>query len=189
MNLGQSILAAAALVLITILVISANRMIILSQQDEYISIAKNAAGEIANEIINEALSKRYDKTTFSYYPDSTEFTSPSLLKPEWSEPKFTVSSPDTSFSSSLPSFRSTTSYNDFDDYNGYVRKVNTPTIKGFIAICTVTYTQPENLNVASSDYGYFKRIVVTVEQPTYLPRIPDPVTGTPQISFSAVKTY
>jgi hypothetical protein len=179
-NLGQSILAAGALIVITILVISANRMIILSQQDEYKSIAANDASEIASAIMNEALSKKFDAlSNTTYYQPSGEFTTTSVLGPEGSEPKFSVSSPD------IATFSSISLYNDFDDYNGYIRKVDTQTMSGFIAKCSVSYVQSNNLNVVSNSKGYFKRIVVTVEHPVYLP----PINGIPQISFSAVKTY
>ncbi|MCX6120517.1 MAG: hypothetical protein NTX44_02720 [Ignavibacteriales bacterium] len=178
MNLGQSILAAAALIAITILVISANRLIVQSQQDEYRSIAFNQASEIASALMNEALSKKFGTNVNpAYYQPPSEFTDPSALGPEGSEPRFSVSIPDTATTTST--FRSLGSYNDFDDYNGYVRKVNTPALNGFIATCTVTYVQSGNLNVVSTSKGYFKRIVVTVQHPVYLS----------PISFSAVKTY
>ena len=182
-------MAAAALIVLTILVISANRMIVQSQQDEYRAIAVNEASEIASAIINEALSKAYDN--YSYlnradtisYADSTRFTAPGSLGPEWGKPKFSVSNPD--IASSTGSFLSASLYTDFDDYNGYWRKVDTPTMTGFIANCTVTYVRPTNLNQpANFRQRYFKRIVVTVYQPQYLPQ-----DALHPISFSAVKTY
>jgi len=179
-NLGQSILTAAALIVITILVINVNRMIIQSQQEEYRSIASNLASEIASAIINEALSKKFGANAISsYYQPSSEFTDPSALGPEGSEPRFSVLLPDTSLNSFLPAFRSIAAYNDFDDYNGYIRKVDTPALKGFLAKCKVTYVQVGDLNAIKASKGYFKQIVVTVEHPQYLS----------QISFSVVKTY
>jgi hypothetical protein len=194
MSLGQSILAAAALIVLTILVISANRMIVQSQQDEYRAIAVNEASEIASAIMNEALSKAYDNysylnpipeivypdTTVKSYPDAIKFsfTPPGSLGPESGKPTFSVSTPDIATATST--FQSASLYTDFDDYNGYVRKVDTPTMKGFLAKCTVTYVQANNLNIVKNWKGYFKRIVVTVEHPVYLE---------PPISFSAVKTY
>jgi hypothetical protein len=171
MSLGQSILATAALLVLTILVISANRMIVQSQQDEYRAIAVNQAGEIASAIIDEALSKQYD----SYNP-STYVTDPNYFSdpgPNATE-AYNVPLPDT-----FP-FRSINWYNDFDDYDGYSRTVDTPTLKGYLAKCTVDYVQSSNFTKTTTTKGFFKRIVVTVEQSMYLE---------PPISFSAVKTY
>lgn len=172
MNLGQSILAAAALIAITILVISANRMIVQSQQDEYKAIAVNEASEIASAIINEAMSKQFDLYNPSppTYPDPNNFSDPG---PNASE-AYNVPLPDT-----FP-FRSIGGYNDFDDYDGYSRTVDTPTLKGYLAKCTVDYVQSSNFTKTTTTKGFFKRIVMTVEHPVYLE---------PPISFSAVKTY
>jgi hypothetical protein len=178
-NLGQSILAAAALIAITILVISANRMIVQSQQDEYKAIAVNEASEIASAITNEALSKQFDaSSTASYYQSPSEFTDASALGPNATTEAPHVPLPDVS--TTTTSFQSIRWYSDFDDYDGYSRIVNTPTLKGYLATCKVDYVQSGNFNNVTTTKGYFKRIVVTVEHPVYLE---------PPISFSAVKTY
>ena len=181
MSLGQSILATGALIVLTILVISANRMIVQSQQDEYRAIAVNQASEIASAIMNEALSKQFDEnSTVPYYQSPSEFTDASALGPDGYSEIYFVPKPDTSRILYASSFRSMKYYNDFDDYNGYWRKVDTPTLKGYLAKCTVTYVDSSNFNSIITTKGYFKRIVVTVEQSMYLE---------PPISFSAVKTY
>lgn len=185
MSLGQSILAAAALIMLTILVISANRMIVQSQEDEYKAIAVNEASEIANAIINEALSKQYDaNSSTSSYQSASVFTDASSLGPNSTESS-NVPTPDTSLIPYSSSFRSIKYYNDFDDYHLYERKVNTRTLIGYVAKCKVTYVRSDNFNLPTTTKGFFKRIVVTVEQSVYLP----PINGVPQISFSAVKTY
>ncbi len=181
MSLGQSILAAAALIVLTILVISANRMIVQSQQDEYRIIAVKEASEIASSIINEALSKQYDSYNPStYVTNPNDFSNPGP-NPTTEQP-YVPSNPyyDTSLIPYASKFRSMIYYNDFDDYNGYWRKVDTQTLKGYLAKCTVGYVQSSNFNISTGTKGYFKRIVVTVEHPMYLE---------PPISFSAVKTY
>jgi len=178
-NLGQSILAAAALIVLTILVISANRMIVQSQEDEYRAIAVNEASEIASAIINEALSKQYDLYNPSTYPDPSNFTDASSLGPNSTE-SGNVPLSDVSSIPYSSSFRSNKYYNDFDDYDGYRRTVNTRTLNGYEAKCVVTYVQSDNFNVTTTTKGFFKRIVVTVEHSVYLK---------PPISFSAVKTY
>jgi hypothetical protein len=187
-SLGQSVLTAAALIVLTILVIGANRLIFQSQEEEYTAKAKTVASEIAKAIIDESMKKKFDEleiVPYAYFQNRWEFTDIWHLGPSTTEAA-TVSLPDSSWSSS---FRSMTGYDDFDDYNGYVRIVDAPLAKGFIARCKVYYVNNTNLNAERSSQGYFKRLDVTVEHPVYLPRLPDPITGTPQVSFSAVKTY
>ena len=67
MSLGQAILAILALIVITFLVVSANRIITNSLQDELTGEAYNQAGDIANDIINEALKKKFDDPTVVHY--------------------------------------------------------------------------------------------------------------------------
>ena len=132
MTLGQSILAIMALVVITFLVVSANRIVSQNLQEELKGEAYNQAGEIASELINEALKKKFDDPTiihtvnqwiwingygwkwfssyklYDFYQNSTDFTSPASLGPTGAE-KTTVQIPD-----QYP-FKSITGYDDFDD--------------------------------------------------------------------------
>jgi hypothetical protein len=180
MTLGQSILTTAVLVVITILVISANNIVLQSGEDELSGEAYRIAADAANSLINEALKKKfdvdvdgtYDLYRSPYYPENN-FTDPSSLGPNATEAG-TVTLPDT-----YP-YRSVAGYNDFDDYNGYSRTVDTPTIKGFTISCTVYYVTITNLNVKTTSKTYCKRLVVTVTHPQY---IKDP------ISFSALMIY
>ena len=174
MSLGQSILSILALVVITFLVVSANRIITDSLQDELKGEAYNQAGEIANDLINEALRTKFDDPSvwhivngrsyqlYAFYQSPSDFTSPSSLGPSLAE-KTAVPLPDT-----YP-YKSLTGYDDFDDYNGYQRIVDTPVMKGFVVNCTVTYVNGGDLNTPYNGKQYYKRLVVTVSQPTYLP--------------------
>ena len=68
MTLGQSMLAAVALAVITVLVISANKIVIQSQDDELKGESYRIAGDIASTLINEALKKKFDlSATYNYY--------------------------------------------------------------------------------------------------------------------------
>jgi len=175
MSLGQSILSILALVVITFLVVSANRIITDSLQDELKGEAYNQAGEIASDLINESLKKKFDDPTvvhytskgtayylYDFYQNSNDFTAPGSLGPSLAE-KTAVPLPDT-----YP-YKSLTGYDDFDDYNGYQRIVDTPVMKGFVVNCTVTYVNGGDLNTPYNGKQYYKRLVVTVSQPTYLP--------------------
>jgi hypothetical protein len=190
MSQGQSFLAILALVVITFLVVSANRIITDSLKDELTGEAFNQAGEIANDLINEALKTKFDDPTVVHYvryggywysyklydnnmyePNPLNFTAPSSLGPTSSIGY--PGHPDTYPYKSI-------AYDDFDDYNGYQRIVDTPIMKGFVVNSTVTYVDSSNLNTPVSYQTYYKRLLVKVTQPTYLPDT---------LFFSTVMTY
>jgi hypothetical protein len=183
MSLGQSILSILALVVITFLVVSANRIITDSLQDELKGEAYNQAGEIANDLINEALRTKFDDPSvwhivngrsyqlYAFYQSPSDFTSPSSLGPTTSVGY--AGHPDTYPYKSI-------GYDDFDDYNGYQRIVDTPIMKGFVVNCTVTYADTTNPNTPVNYRTYYKRLVVKVMQPTYLPDT---------LFFSTIMTY
>jgi len=193
MSFGHSFLTILALVVITFLVVSANRIVTQSLQDELTGEAYNQAGEIASDLINEALKKKFDdpkvlhsftysgngKTYYYHIYDSTmydnqsNFTAPGSLGPTGTEIT-SVPLPD-----KYP-FKSIAGYDDFDDYDGYQRIVDTPIMTGFIVNCTVTYVNGGALNTPYNSQSYYKRLVVTVSQPTYLPDA---------LSFSTIMTY
>lgn len=183
MSTGQTILSIAALVVITALVLSANRIVTQSYQDELKGEAYNQAGEIANDLINEALKTKFDDPTvvhsyygkayklYDFYQSPSDFTSPGSLGPNSSVGN--ASNPDRYPYKSI-------GYDDFDDYNGYQRIVDTPIMKGFVVNCTVTYVDTSNLNTPVNYRTYTKRLVVKVMQPLYLPDT---------LFFSTIMTY
>jgi hypothetical protein len=167
-------LTAAALIIITMVVISANRLILESQQDEFAGEAYNLASEIGNALIAEASKKRFDESAkTTYYQSIVEFTWPSSLGPDGTE-GVAVPLPDT-----YP-FKSISGYDDFDDYNKYYRVVDTPVITGFIVRDSVFYVRTDEPDERVAYYSYLKKMIVTVEHPLYLPR---------PLQFSTVKAY
>jgi hypothetical protein len=174
MSLGQSMLTAAALIIITMVVISANRLILESQQDELAGEAYNLASEIGNALLMEASVKKYDASaTNSYYQWITEFTGANSLGPNSSEAA-AVPLPDRS------PFKSIGAYNDFDDYNRYWRIVDTPIITGFIVKDSVFYVRSDELDERTNYPTYLKKMIVIVEHPLYLPH---------PLQFSTVMAY
>lgn len=174
MSLGQSMLTAAALIIITMVVISANRLILESQQDEFAGEAYNLASEIGNALLMEAGKKKYDaSSTNSYYQNIWEFTGANSLGPNSSEAS-AVPLPDR-----FP-FKSLAGYNDYDDYHRYWRIVDTPVITGFIVRDSVIYVGADDLDSRVNYPTYLKKMIVTVEHPLYLPR---------PLQFSTVMAY
>jgi hypothetical protein len=197
MNLGQSALAIIALVTITFLIITANRIIIQSRQNELIGEAYNQAGEIASELINEAMKKKFDDPVVTHtYAVNDWVWNPSTSSWQYIgtvsyklydtyEKNWTVNF--TAMGSLGPSIRpsgfnektavpkpdrapyqSIANYDDFDDYNGYQRIADTPIMTGFVVNCTVLYLASTTL-VPAGNPTYTKQLIVKVTQPTYLP--------------------
>ncbi len=174
MSLGQSILTTAALIIITLVVISANRLILESQQDELMGEAYHLASEIANSMLTEASQKMFDPNPwYSWNSASESFTPVYMLGPNSSE-MAAVPLPDR-----YP-FKSIAGYNDFDDYHLYTRVVDTPIITGFQVRDSVFYISSSN---PDTPYGYptaLKKMIVTVTHSLYLPK---------PLLFSTVKSY
>jgi hypothetical protein len=174
MSLGQSMLTAAALIIITMVVISANRLILESQQDEFSGEAYNLASEIANSMLMEASRKKFDENfTSSYYQDVWEFADPTSLGASLTESS-AVPLPDHA------PFKSIGAYDDFSDYNGYERIVDTPVITGFIVRDSVCYVNPTDPDTPLDYQSYVKKLVVKVSHPIYLPK---------PLEFSTLMSY
>lgn len=175
MSLGQSMLTAAALVAITIIVMSTHRFVIQTKEDEIRSMAMRIGSDAAASLIQEALIKQFDvNAVTTYYQRASEFHSPSILGPSPSEASI-VQLPDT-----LP-YRSIANYNDFDDYTRYTRIAKTEAMDGFFLSCEVHYVQHSNLNLISTGQTYYKRIIVKVVNPYYMKG--------DTLTFSAIKSY
>jgi len=173
--MGQQIITVMALVLLTIAIVGANRLIVESINTRMEGEALHLAAGIAQSLLDEAKSKKFDhKAVETYYQATSEFTAATSLGPDGTEPGFSTISPDV-----FP-FRSIGNYNDFDDYRNYVRVVNTGTIQGFIVKATVTYVATGNPESATTTRTYWKRMNVTVEHPTYLKK---------PIQLSTIKVY
>ena len=167
-------LTAAALIVITMVVISANRLILESQEDEFAGEAFNLASEMANAMIMEASKKQFDDNAVSgTYQNVWEFTPPSMLGPGPAESSV-VPHPD------VAPFKSIGGYDDFGDYNGYVRIVDTPVIQGFIVRDSVVYVSPSDPDTPLNYQSYVKKLVVIVSHPQFLPR---------PLQFSTLMTY
>lgn len=158
--MGQTIISAGLIVLVTIAVINANRLVINSQTTKMEAQARLEASDIAMEIITEARLRKYDEYADTvFYQATSAFTHYSSLGPESGE-SFTL--PDT-----LP-YRSPGRYDDYDDFNGYRRKVSTTTLTGYNVWCKVYYatqTYPDKLTTSKT---YVKTLEVYVSHPLYL---------------------
>ncbi|MGH2569433.1 MAG: hypothetical protein ACRDGA_13930 [Bacteroidota bacterium] len=158
--MGQTMVTAGFFVLLIAAVISANRMIGESTSTTYEGDAMNMAVDIARSVMNAAYRKKFDENAIdSVYQAASDFTAPASLGPSSSE----IISP---WPDQVP-YKSPGLYDDFDDYNGYVRTVDAAALKGFIVTVQVYYVD-ESKFLKSNVQTYFKRIDISVEHPTYL---------------------
>lgn len=185
-------LTAAFLVLITIAAMNANKMIVERDVSYYEQEAYQQAAVLANALLTEIMTKRFDEyatSTDSWYADVTDFSTPLGPFP-WEASNVNPSgTPDR-----WNPYRSvTTSYfNDVDDYHGYKRTATSGGLPGFLLTVQVYYVDTTNLELASVSRTYYKRIVVTVTNTTYFrkrDRDNNGVEEDVELVFSTVKAY
>lgn len=170
--MGQTIISAGLVIIVTIAVINANRLVMTSETAKMEGLARMKSIDIALEFLTEVRLKKFDQNdTSATYLNQNSFTSSSSLGAETSE-RFTL--PDT-----LP-YRSATRYNDIDDYNGYRRTVNSSDISGFVLSATVHYATQSSPDNITTSKEYVKTVKVQVTHPTYM------VVPT---KFALTKTY
>ena len=154
------LLTIGALLLLSLFTLTANGLISenerIAEENEYFVTSLS----IAQSIIDEAKAKAFDQGTVSTPLDSLiVLTLPINLGPETGE---FVPVPD---SLGTGGYMSTSFFNDVDDYNGYVRVVDTPRAEGYAATVRVEYgspTWPDSILTTSS---FCKRMTVSVTNP------------------------
>jgi len=171
MNLGQTMLSAGALVLLTILVINAHRLVVQSGDAAVAAEAAQVGIDLAQSLLDEIRTKKFDQfaDTSGYQPTS-EFTQSSSLGPGAGE------------SFSLPDakpYQSIRKYNDADDYHGYSRNATAGQFSGYQLSVTVTYVSDDDPDLVVNYRTYTKRVQVTVANAVYFKNM----------TFSAIVSY
>ncbi|MEP0822996.1 MAG: hypothetical protein HRF44_09105 [Ignavibacterium sp.] len=163
MNLGQTMLSAATLVVLAALVLNANRLIVEGEKDILKGEAFDLAVNHAQALLAEIGRKKFDAATAdSGYQAPSEFTPAGSLGPDGPEASAISPWPDR-----MP-FRSIAAYDDADDYNGYERIINTDLLNDLSLWVEVTYVSDTNPDLAVSTQTYFKRVTVLARHPSYL---------------------
>jgi MSHA pilin protein MshD len=142
MNTGQSLLSIGALMLLSLSILRVNNGILNADsvlQDSKIGVL---ATSIGTSLIEEANRKAFDAISVSdAVLDVLTLTSPYTLGPALGE------TPDI--------------YNDFDDYNGYVRS-DTVFSMDFKIACTVNYVDPYDVDGIEMSRTWHKKITVSI---------------------------
>lgn len=151
------------LVVLTALILNANRMIIEGEKDIVKGESYDIAVNYAQALLKEIAGKKFDLATKdSVWQDPSEFTSPYSLGPSSTEYNQINPKPD------VTPFKTIAAYNDVDDYNGYERFVNTEVVQEMLLSVKVYYVTDSQPDIKVYYQTYFKRVVVTASHPTYL---------------------
>jgi hypothetical protein len=176
--MGQTIISAGLIVLVTIAVINANRLVINSQTTKLEAQARLEASDIAMELITEARLKKFDERADTTFYQSTSYFMPYTLlgrdslrwvwNPSTSSWSSTFDSTEMFTRPDHSPYRSTGSYDDYDDYNGYRRTVSTSTLTGYNVWCKVYYATQTYPDKVTTSRTYVKTLEVYVSHPLYL---------------------
>jgi hypothetical protein len=154
---GQMMYVLGALALLSLLVLSVNKIIVENTSVMLENEASITAISLAQAMIDEIQTKEFDQNTVNARVYSTSgLTAVASLGPDAAE---SVPSIDTY------SFQSASVFNDVDDYNNYQRKVSTPRLGDFLVRDSVYYLTESNLNQKSTSPTFYKKIVITVTHP------------------------
>lgn len=142
--MGQTLLVMGAMVLLSIAVLSANRIILDRMNAGYETQAIFDAVPIAESKLDEIRRKAYDEKSINKrIYDASNFTQPAYLGKDAGE-------------------TTTVTYDDIDDYNRDSVKVSTPVLDNFWVVSKIQYVSETNPDQVSSSSTFFKRISVTV---------------------------
>lgn len=142
--MGQTLLVMGAMILLSIAVLSANRIILDRTNSGYQTQATFAAVPIAQAKLDEIRRRAFDQKSIStrIYAASN-FTQPVSLGKDAGE-------------------TTTLTYNDIDDYNRDSVQVSTPVLDNFWVASRIQYVSESDPDQISSSSTFFKRITVTV---------------------------
>jgi hypothetical protein len=203
MSLGQTMISAAFFVLLTMAVLSANKMILENTKYYLQEEAIEQGSNFANALIAEILTKKFDsqvttdgtgKITGPYnssnlpWPICTSYSTRASLFDPASDMGTSAATENNVMPGGNPDvvpYRSIRGdspswFDDVDDYKGYKRTANSADISGYLLTVNVYYVLESDPNTATSFQTYYKRIDVSVTHPIYL---------TKALTFSAIATY
>ena len=208
MSLGQTMISTAFFVLLTLAVLTANRMIIERSKGALQLEAVEGATNLADALITEILTKKFDsqvqydgsgRSTYPYTDSLGHYGTGSFVKWPWPSipTKFDAynnlgpsgsaadyvnpgGAPDVAPFKSIRSSGSSY-FDDVDDYKGYTRSASSGSITGYLLTVDVYYVKKSGSIITTpTNQTYFKKIDVTVANTLYLPK---------PLVFSAIATY
>jgi len=147
MNSGHSMLAVAAMLLLSVTILGLNGKFLNTSNVLYNTKFGVLAVSLGTSIIEEANGKAFDLAgSEDAITDLSQLTAPGGLGPASGEV--------------YPDF------NDFDDFNGYTRTVSNMPSAVFNISCSVKYVSETNPSIVSSVRTWHKRMDVLVTSPS-----------------------
>jgi hypothetical protein len=148
--MGQTLLVMCAMLLLSLVVLQANGLILSKYSETYDMQASLEAVSLAEAKLDDVSRKAYDQVSITkkIYAASN-FTPTAYLGPEAGETSMAL-------------------YNDIDDYNGSSVTFSTPTVDNYTVVYKVEYVLPTNPDVVSTAQTFFKRVTVTITNPSMI---------------------
>ena len=144
MNTGQMIMTMGAMILLSTIVLRVNTLNLTNESIRDQAQYGVLATSIATSIIEAAQSKSFDEKTDSNSVSLlTELST--VLGPESGEIEST--------------------FNDFDDYNGFTKRDSTMPSTIFDIACQVVYITPDNIEGSTTNRTWNKKLIVTITRP------------------------
>jgi hypothetical protein len=146
--MGQTLLVAGAMVLLSLVVLQANGLILSKYSETYDMQATLEAVSLAETKLDDATRKAFDENSIAKkIYNAADFTPPAHLGPDAGETGVNF-------------------YDDIDDYNGTSVTFATPTVDSYTVVYKMEYVSVANPDVVSASSTFFKRITVTITNPT-----------------------
>lgn len=144
MNLGQSLFAIGALILLSLNIMNVNTRILGTDKVALNSKIGVLATSIGTSIIEEASKLPFDENT--------------ITKPVYSKFSLTPSA-NLGNTTEIPGV-----IDDFDDYNGYIQKDTIFTIP-FNSVCKVEYINTSNPDGSTTSQTWHKKLTIRISTP------------------------
>lgn len=147
----QSLLAIGAVVLFALVSIRFNSSVLQNLTVEVENKVYLTAFSLADDLIEEIKQKAFDEETV-----------------EWRSITTTELTPVGSFGPSIDAGETNdpATWDDIDDYHGYLKAVSLPHAEGYTVTCAVDYADPNNPDDSSNGVKtFFKRVTVTADSP------------------------
>jgi len=140
----QSLLAIAALFLLSLISVRFNSSVLENMSVEVENKVYLTAFSLGDDLIEEIKQKAFDNETVEFHSiNPEELTARNLFGPDAGE-------------------NFVTDFNDIDDYHGFSKPVSLPHAEGYLVICTVNYVNANNNNLISLAQTFYKRVEVSV---------------------------
>ena len=144
----QSFLTIGAMALLALVSLRFNTTLLENRTTEIENKVYLTAFSLADDLIEEIKQKAFDEKTV-----------------EWKAIPADQLSPSNAFGPVDPGESSANTFDDIDDYHGYLKAVSLPHVENYSVMSTVEYVSATDPDLTSNTQTYFKKITVRVNSP------------------------